>query len=71
MTWPVLLSWNSVLDADAMLLSFYWNIEMIEMLWFLSYTVVVSVVDEIVHIVSMLLSLNTVFDADAMLLSLH
>ena len=67
----LLLSWNSVLDADAILLSLHWNIEMIEMLCFLSYTVVVSVVDEIVYIVSMLLSLNSVFDADAMLLSLH
>ena len=41
------------------------------MLCFLSYTVVVSVVDEVVHIVSMLLSLNSVLDADAMLLRLH
>ena len=56
----LLLSLNSVLDTDAMLLTLHWNIEMIEMLCFLSYTVVVSVVDEIVHIVSMLLSLNSV-----------
>ena len=56
----LVLTLNSVLDADAMLLSLHWNIEMIEMVCFLSYTVVVSVVDEIVHIVSMLLSLNSV-----------
>ena len=59
-TEAVLLSLNSVFDADAMLLSLHWNIEMIEMVYFLSYTVVVSAVDEIVHIVSMLLSLNSV-----------